>query len=139
MRKILLTVAAFTLFISLLPAVHSFALQPEPFVKVKLINFLGNKTEISLKPNGDYLTNDPNLNLQSGSTYLLKQVNGKLSLYKDGSLLNSYETFSVLPQKANSQLSINNRLYLGSFDFSIENKQFVRLLLRDLVMVMVSA
>ncbi|MFJ5716883.1 SpoIID/LytB domain-containing protein [Neobacillus sp. NPDC093127] len=126
MRKILLTVAAFALLISLLPAGHGFALQPEPLIKVKLINFLGNKTEISLKPNGDYLTNDPNFILQSGSTYLLKQVNEKLSLYKDGSFLNSFETFSVLPQKANSQLSINNRLYLGSFDFSIENKQFVR-------------
>ncbi|MFF2445871.1 SpoIID/LytB domain-containing protein [Neobacillus sp. NPDC058068] len=126
MRKILLTVVAFALLISFLPAGRGFALQPEPLVKVKLINFLGNKTEISLEPNGDYLTNDPNVNLQSGSTYLLRQVNGKLSLYKDGSFLNSFETFSVQPQKPNSQLSINNRLYLGSFDFFIENKQFVR-------------
>ncbi|WP_217269762.1 SpoIID/LytB domain-containing protein [Neobacillus endophyticus] len=110
---------------SFLPAGHSFA-QSEPMIKVKLINYLGNKTEITLKPNGDYHTNDSNIVLKSGNTYLLKQENGKLSLYKDGNALNTYDTFSAQPISANSQLSINGRLYLGSFDFSVENSQYVR-------------
>ncbi|WP_168733974.1 SpoIID/LytB domain-containing protein [Metabacillus sediminilitoris] len=127
MKKIILFIMVFTLFITfLLPTGHIYAQQLEPIVKVKLLNYLGNKTEITLKPNGDYVTNDEKVVLKSGQSYLLKQVNGKLSLYKDGSLLNSYETFSAQPIQSRSQLSINNRLYLGSFDFIIENNQFVR-------------
>jgi SpoIID/LytB domain protein len=114
------------MIISLFSYNNIFAQQVEPIVKVKLVNYLGNKTEITLKPNGDYVTNDANVVLQAGSTYVLKQVNGKLSLYQNGILLNTYETFSALPIQSRTQISINNRLYLGSFDFVVENNLYVR-------------
>ncbi|MDR6123394.1 SpoIID/LytB domain protein [Bacillus sp. SLBN-46] len=127
LKKIILCVAVFSLFLSVFPFGHGFAaVQSEPIVKVKLINFLGNKSEITLKPNGDYQTNDPNILLKSGSTYLIKLENEKIALYKDNNLLNSYDSFSASPIQASSQLSINSRLYLGNFDFMIENKKYIR-------------
>ncbi|MGG1675472.1 SpoIID/LytB domain-containing protein [Neobacillus sp. NRS-1170] len=126
MKKVLLNVIILTIIVSLFPQNKGFAEQTEPIVKAKLINFLGNKTEITLKPNGDYLTNDQNLKLFSGNSYLLKQENGKISLYKDGVLLNSFDVLTAKPVQPNSQLSINNRAYLGSFDFVVENMRYVR-------------
>lgn len=126
MKHVLLSIIVFILFISLLPNSRFQAQDTEPIVKVKLVNYLGNKSEITIKPNGDYLTSDENLILKSNETYILKQVNGNLSLYKNGNLLNSFQTFSVQPVESKSQLSINNRLYLGSFDFIVENNLYVR-------------
>ncbi|SOC23525.1 SpoIID/LytB domain protein [Ureibacillus xyleni] len=121
MKKALLLLVVLAMCLSLLPISQSNAQESEPIVKVKLVNYLGNKTEISLKPNGDYLTSDENVVLKANETYTLKQVSGKLSLYKNGTLLGSYQTFSVKPNSPTSQLSINNRPYLGSFDFIVEN------------------
>ncbi|WP_428911944.1 SpoIID/LytB domain-containing protein [Niallia sp. Krafla_26] len=126
MKKALLLFMVFTIFISLLPMGQGHAQTTEPIVKVKLINFLGNKTEIVLKPTGDYVTNDENVVLKANETYTLKQVNGKLLLFKGGNLLDSYESFSVQPIDPRKTLSINNRLYLGSFDFVVENNLYVR-------------
>ena len=127
LNKIILCVAVLSLFLSVFPFGHGFAeVQSEPIVKVKLINFLGNKSEVTLKPNGDYKTNDPNILLKSGSTYLIKLENEKIALYKDNNILNSYDSFSGSPIQSSSQLSINSRLYLGSFDFMIENKKYIR-------------
>jgi stage II sporulation protein D len=116
----------FTLILSFVTINNVHAQEIEPIIKVKLVNYLGNKTEVTLKPIGDYVTNDTSIVLKSDQTYLLKQVNGKLSLFKDGILLNSYDSFSAQPIQARSQLSINNRLYLGSFDFVVENNLYVR-------------
>lgn len=126
MKKILVVVMVLSMVISLFPFQFGQAESIEPIVKVKLTNYLGNKSEITIKPNGDYITNDSNVVLKAGQTYLLKQENGKLSLYQNGSFINSYETFSTQPVQARTQLSINNRLYLGSFDFIIENGLYVR-------------
>lgn len=126
MKKYLIMLMVFTMFISLFPYNNVQAQATEPIVKVKLVNYLGNKTELTIKPNGDYITNDSNIVLKTGETYLLKQENGKLSLYLNGRLLNSYLTFSAQPVQARTALSINGRLYLGSFDFEIENNQYIR-------------
>ncbi|MGS2778672.1 SpoIID/LytB domain-containing protein [Robertmurraya sp. GLU-23] len=126
MKKYLLLLLIFAMIISLFPYNNVQALTSEPIVKVKLVNYLGNKSEITIKPNGDYITNDSNVVLKTGETYVLKLVNGKLSLYQNGSLLNSYDTFSAQAVQPRTALSINNRLYLGSFDFVIENNQYVR-------------
>ncbi|WP_462413299.1 SpoIID/LytB domain-containing protein [Neobacillus sp. Marseille-QA0830] len=126
MKKPLHLLMVFTIIVSLLPFTNVQAQQIEPVVKVKLINYLGNKTAIVLKSNGDYITNDSNVVLKSGTIYELKQINGKLSLYKDGILLGSYNTLSAQPVDSRSQLSINDRSYLGSFDFTVEINQYVR-------------
>jgi stage II sporulation protein D len=98
----------------------------EPIVKVKLVNFLGNKSEITIKPTGDYISNEPSVVLHGGETYVLKIENGKLALSKLGNTLYINETFSLTPTVSNSQLSVNNRPYLGSFDFIVENGQYIR-------------
>lgn len=126
MKKQLVIFMIFALILSLFPYHHGQALATEPIVKVKLVNYLGNKSEITIKPNGDYLTNDSNIVLKTGEAYVLKLVNGKLSLFQNGSLLNSYNTFSAQPVQPRTALSINGRLYLGSFDFEIENNQYIR-------------
>ncbi len=126
MKKHLVISMIFALILSLFPYHHGQALTTEPIVKVKLVNYLGNKSEITIKPNGDYLTNDSNIVLKTGETYVLKLVNGKLSLYQNDSLLSAYHTFSAQPVQPRTALSINGRLYLGSFDFEMENNQYVR-------------
>jgi stage II sporulation protein D len=127
LKKIILCVAVLSLFLSVFSFDQGFAeAQSEPIVKVKLVNFLGNKAEITIKPNGDYKTSDQNILLKSGSTYVLKLENEKIALYKDNNLLNSFDSFSCIPYHSSSQLSLNNRLYLGSFDFMIENKKYIR-------------
>ncbi|WP_163182588.1 MULTISPECIES: SpoIID/LytB domain-containing protein [Neobacillus] len=55
-----------------------------------------------------------------------KQKNGKLFLYKGEELLNTYATFTVQPMNNKGYLQINDRQYLGSFDFIVENGQYVR-------------
>ncbi|QCJ42681.1 SpoIID/LytB domain-containing protein [Bacillus sp. S3] len=126
MKKIMLVAVVFTLLFSLIPLKYGHAQQSEPIVNVKLVNYLGNKTQLSLKPTGDYIINGSDLSLSSQNTYLLKTENGRLSLYKDNLLLNSFDTFSVTPVQAEGQLFINDRGYLGSFKFVVENNQFVR-------------
>lgn len=121
MKKALLSLLFLTISMLLLPIQKSNAQEVEPIVKVKLVNYLGDKKEITLKPNGNYLTSDGNIVLKANESYTLKQVSGKLSLYKEGLLLGTYQTFSAMPSFTTSQLSINNRPYLGSFDFIVEN------------------
>ncbi|MED3623940.1 SpoIID/LytB domain-containing protein [Neobacillus thermocopriae] len=98
----------------------------EPILKVKLVNFLGNKTEMKLKPSVNYKTSDSNIILQTGVTYIVKQKNGKLFLYKGEDLLNTYAIFKVQPMDNKGYIQINDRPYLGSFEFIVENGQYVR-------------
>ncbi|MEH7121464.1 SpoIID/LytB domain-containing protein, partial [Neobacillus vireti] len=126
MKKFMLVAVVFTLILSLLPVGYGHAQSSEPIVKVKLKNYLGNQKVITLQPYGDYVSNDQTVILKSGISYLLKIENGKLSLYNNGSLLTTFTTLSLQPALANGHLTINNRPYLGSFDFTIESNQYIR-------------
>lgn len=98
----------------------------EPVIQVKLVNYLSNKTEISLKPSGNYTTNDGSISLKTNVLYTLKSVNGKIGLYENSRRLKEFESFEVKPSTAENTLAINNRPYLGSFHFVIENKNYIR-------------
>lgn len=98
----------------------------EPVIQVKLVNYLGNKTEISLKPSGSYTTSDGNVSLKSNVLYTLKSENGRIVLYEDKRRLKEFESFEVKPSAAENTLAINNRPYLGSFQFVMENKVYIR-------------
>ncbi|WP_078409936.1 SpoIID/LytB domain-containing protein [Priestia abyssalis] len=98
----------------------------EPVMQVKLVNYLGNKTEISLKPSGNYAVSDGNISLKSDVLYTLKSENGKIVLYEDKRRLKEFESFEVKPASAENTLAINNRPYLGSFHFVMENKIYIR-------------
>lgn len=98
----------------------------EPVIQVKLVNYLGNKTEISLKPSGNYTTSDRSISLKSNELYTLKSENGKLVLYEYNRRLKEFGSFEVKPASAENTLAINNRPYLGSIHFVIENKSYIR-------------
>lgn len=127
MKKVLLIVSIFIFIHSVFAFAPAYAsTQSEPTVRVKLLNFLGNQSALNIKVNGNYPTSDPNITLKSGPNYLLKLENEKLSLYENNVLIGSFDSFSVTPILSQSELTINSRPYLGSFDFTIENKKYIR-------------
>lgn len=111
------------LFISLFPAFehHSYAASSsEPQVHVMLKNYLGNKTQIIVKPSGTYKTEDGKVFLANTTEYTLKLEQTKLKLYQGSSLVLESGSFSLAPSNPDDYLTINNRKYKGSFEFIIE-------------------
>ncbi|MEH7086857.1 SpoIID/LytB domain-containing protein, partial [Neobacillus drentensis] len=98
----------------------------EPKIKVKLVNNLGNKTEITIKPAGDYFIEDTTVRLTSGKSYLVKYDNNKITLIDGTTSLYSAENVNLLQSNETDYLSINNRNYLGSFQFVPESSKYVR-------------
>ncbi len=98
----------------------------EPKIKVKLVNYLGNKSEITIKPAGAYFIEDSTVRLTSGKSYLVKYDNNKITLIDGTITLYSAENVNLLPSSETDYLSINNRNYLGSFQFVPENSKYVR-------------
>ena len=93
----------------------------EPTVQVKLENYLGNQTQLSLRVNGDYLIESSNLRLEDGKTYIVRIENGELALFDGSSRLNIPSTLSIIPTSYTNTININNRLYHGKFRFIVEN------------------
>jgi stage II sporulation protein D len=98
----------------------------EPKIKVKLVNYIGNKTELTIKPTGDYFVEQTNVRLTTGKTYLVKYNNSKITIADGTTPLFTADTLSLLPVNEMDYLSINNRNYLGSFKFVPENSKYVR-------------
>nr|WP_286181252.1 SpoIID/LytB domain-containing protein [Bacillus sp. ISL-37] len=99
-------------------------------VSVKLINYLGNKNEVSLNIHGTYSINGSNVHLIEGNSYKVKVENSTtISLYANGTKVKVYtNSFTINPVKygVENYVSINNRDYLGDFTFTIENGSYVR-------------
>ncbi|MBT2737034.1 hypothetical protein [Bacillus sp. ISL-7] len=70
---------AFILLINVfIPSVSAEKIEPK--IKVKLVNYLGNKTEITIRPTGDYNVEQSTVRLTTGKTYLVnnsKELNNK--------------------------------------------------------------
>jgi stage II sporulation protein D len=98
----------------------------EPKIKVKLVNYLGNKTEITIRPTGDYYVEQSTVRLTTGKNYLVKYDNNKITILDGITPLFTANTLSLLPLNNTNYLSINNRNYLGSFQFVPENSKYVR-------------
>ena len=98
----------------------------EPKIKVKLVNYLGNKTELTIKPTGNYMVEKTSIRLTSGKSYLLKYDNNKIKLVDGTTLLYTANTVNLVPSKETDYLSINNQNYLGSFQFVPESSKYVR-------------
>jgi len=122
------TLAACVVATSLLfgVSIKAHALESEPFVQVKLVNYLGNKSAITLVPTGEYVTSEGSLLLKSGVTYTLKSENGHINLYQEATFVTNMDTVTLKPFKESNSLSINNRPYAGNFSFSLENNQYIR-------------
>lgn len=125
MKKITASFLPFFLFINLFITGTS-AEAVEPKVKVKLVNYLGNQTQLTIIPTGDYLVQGSNIKLISGKTYLLKYDSNKISLLEGNTLLLKNDSVNLIPLSDTNYLTINNRPYLGSFSFIPESSKYVR-------------
>ena len=56
-------------------------------MKVKLKNYLGNQTQLTLKAEGDYVTPDREVLLEDGIEYQLKLESSQLKLYQGSTLI----------------------------------------------------
>ena len=111
---------AFFIIFSTYPANEAVAAEGSTEMKVKLKNFLGNQTTVTISATGDYLTSDGEVLIQSGEELKVKVEDGKLAVYKNTMKLETYSSFTATPVKEDSQLSINNRPYPGSLEFMVE-------------------
>ncbi|MCM3567661.1 SpoIID/LytB domain-containing protein [Neobacillus mesonae] len=117
--------AIILLFSILLPGAS--AQNIEPIVKVKLVNYLGNQSVITLKPSGDYFIQETNTRLVNGKNYTLKyETQDQLSLFEGNTVLAKADQIHLIPLTETNNLSINNRPYLGSFQFIPESSKYVR-------------
>ncbi len=108
----------------LIPSVSAEKLEPK--IKVKLVNYFGNKTEVTIKPTGEYLIDQSIVRLTTGKSYLVKYNKNKITILDGTTPLFTSDTVKLLPLKETNYLAINNRNYLGSFQFVPENSKYVR-------------
>ena len=97
-----------------------------PLMKVKLKNYLGNQSSITLKSNGKYQLADGSTFMESDEEIQVKVESGELIVYKGSDEVGTYDTFSISPVDSESLLYINGRSYHGSFQFTAENGKYVR-------------
>lgn len=99
-----------------------------PSVSVKLKNYIGSQTQLTVTVKGEYDIPGSNVTLMEGKTYTLKVENGALSLYENGTLLGKFSSLSTVPKTygTSNYIFINNHPYLGSMNFTIENNAYVR-------------
>ncbi|HWO98124.1 MAG TPA: SpoIID/LytB domain-containing protein [Bacillus sp. (in: firmicutes)] len=121
----MLVALALVLILSLIPGTPAKAAE-EPIIRVKLKNYLGNRSEITVRPEVLYTTNLSNLKLEANQTYTLKVSSGSIIVLKGSTEVGRASQVEVKPEKGKGPLSINGRLYLGSFTFSVEDQKYVR-------------
>lgn len=98
----------------------------EPVIRVKLKNYLGNKSQITIIPDVTYTTNLANKKLEANQTYTLKVSGSNIVVLKGSNEVGKASQVEAKPMKGNGPLSINGRKYLGSFTFTIESGKYVR-------------
>ncbi|PFP30839.1 hypothetical protein COJ96_02425 [Bacillus sp. AFS073361] len=128
MRKLFHFLITTIVFLSIAPPYkEAAAIAAEPNIQVKLVNFLGNQSSVSLKIKGSYYLNGNSSNLLSANkSYSVKVENGALGLYDGDTILASRVDLSIKPVHHIDHAIINNREYTGSIRFTIENNRYVR-------------
>lgn len=128
MKKIILSLLGILLVLSSSYTLHKAKASEEPAVSVKLVNYLGNQTQVTLAIKGEYDIPETNYSLTEGKTYAVKVENNNLSLYENGVMLSSFPSFTVVPKTygTDNYISVNNRPYLGNIQFTMEKNTFVR-------------
>ncbi|WP_052404813.1 SpoIID/LytB domain-containing protein [Bacillus rubiinfantis] len=118
--------AIFLLFSIVIPGASA-ELILEPLVRVKLVNYLGNKSAVTVVPTGDYLVKETNIRLTSSKPYTVQyEKDNRVSLKDGNAVLVTAGNLQLVPVAENSILSINNRPYPGSFQFISEQSKYVR-------------
>ncbi|MBM7663455.1 SpoIID/LytB domain protein [Bacillus mesophilus] len=105
-----------------------FPVKAEEMVKVKLQNYIGETPKVTLELKGDYVTLDPTLTLIEGTEYGLVVKKGRLYLIGGGEEQLVNGTLALVPRSydENHVISINERPYLGAFEFQVENGIYIR-------------
>ncbi|MGE7121286.1 SpoIID/LytB domain-containing protein [Peribacillus sp. NPDC046944] len=111
---------AFFIIFSTFPAYEAVAAEGSTEMKVKLRNYLGNQTSVTVTATGDYLTSDGEPFIKSGEELTVKVETGRLVVYKNAKKMEAYSSFTATPVKEDSLLTINNRPYPGSLEFTVE-------------------
>jgi SpoIID/LytB domain protein len=92
----------------------------EPKLQVKLVNYLGNQTSISLRVSGDYMIDGTTTKLLSTKTYTVKVEQSKINLYDGDTNLISGDNVPITPDNEELSAFINGREYTGGFQFIVE-------------------
>lgn len=119
MKKLMSIMLIFVIILSAIP--QQMKADSLPMIEVKLVNYLGNKSSITVVFNGDYsLTND--IKVSKGTEAVMSIVNSTLKLAtKSGQVLMENETsINATPAQTDGNLAINDRGYYGSFQFVME-------------------
>jgi len=98
----------------------------EPLVSVKLENYLGNKSSITIHPSALYRVKDENLTLQANRDYQVKIAGENVALYQGTEKLGEFPSFEVTPSTYDAKLTINSMSYLGDMKFTSESNKYVR-------------
>lgn len=126
MKRVKYWFITFMLLLSIFPAYEANAAEPGPQMKVKLKNYLGNQSSITLTSNGEYQLADGRIFIKNGEEIQVKVKSGKLVIFKGSNEIGTYDTFSIAPVDSASLLYLNNRAYHGSFQFTVESGKYVR-------------
>ncbi|PKG24963.1 SpoIID/LytB domain-containing protein [Niallia nealsonii] len=92
-----------------------------PILKVKLVNYIGNTTSITLKTVGEYeLSNGKMIN--NGTALTVEMKDGSLQLVEDvtKTVLMKSNVLTLEPKQTANRLAVNGRSYYGAFQFVIE-------------------
>ncbi|TCS83347.1 SpoIID/LytB domain-containing protein [Tepidibacillus fermentans] len=127
-RKILSVIVVLALIITLIPM--SGAVAAEQTISVKLVNYLGNQSQVNISYVGTYLVqNDSNIKLAPNTTYTVKAENGHVVLYQGAQQIKDFGTsLTLAPVKYGEEsiITINGRKYLGTMEFRVEGGQYIR-------------
>jgi len=98
-------------------------------ISVKLVNYLGNQTQVTISYVGSYLIkNDSTIKLAPSTNYTVKNENGHVVLYNGAQLIKDFgSSMTVAPVQysESSRITVNGRIYLGTMEFHVEG-QYVR-------------
>lgn len=97
--------------------------QAEEMVTVKLVNYVGNPSELYLHLKGTYFTTDPTLFLQEGVNYHVNVKDGKFLIEGGGNTYELTSSLVLVPEHYDTShyVKINNRPYLGAMEIRLEN------------------
>jgi len=129
MNRIMCIFLVFAVIISVLPS--KIKAETIPMLEVKLVNYLGNKSTITVVFNGEYtLSNGKRVSAGTETVMSIVDNESKLSTSK-GQVLIENEMIAATPVKTDGTLAINNRGYYGSFQFVLEkdtksNNMYIR-------------
>jgi stage II sporulation protein D len=124
MKKLFLITTFFTILIFTPHHVYG-----EKMVHVKLVNYINNTDELSIRVKGKYFTLSPILSIEEGVNYTLKVKRGEFSLREEnGKEYNIINELWLIPENIDEKhlVYINERPYQGAFQFIVENKKYIR-------------